>query len=110
MRVQGSTSVAANSVSGNVLAGKLIEFVNRPSLVKFYAVGAATGVNCTIQSGAETLMEESLISQANRFPIDPDDLVVKDVAMPQDRLVINFRNTTGGALVVYWAVETVPIR
>lgn len=110
MKKQGVTSVAANGVSGNVLAGSIVELINRPSQVRFYVVGAATGLKATINSGAETLMEESDVSQANRFPIDPDDLVVRDVAMPGDRLGLNLRNTTAGALNVFWAVDVQPLK
>lgn len=110
MRVQGSTSVAANSSSGNVLSGKIAEIVTRPSKVRFAAVAAAAGVKGAILSGSETLMEESDLSAANRFPLDPDDVIITDVAMPNDRLSLAFRNTTAGALVVQWFVEVLPLK
>lgn len=110
MRVQGSTSVAANSGSGNVLSGKIAEIVTRPSKVRFAAVAAAAGVNGTILSGSETLMEESALSAANRFPLDPDDVIITDAAMPSDRLSLVFRNTTAGAIVVQWFVDVQPVR
>lgn len=105
MRVQGTTSVAANSSSGNVLSGKILEIVTRPSKVRFAAVAAAAGVKGTISSGAELLLEESDLSAANRFPLDPDDVIITDAAVPQDRLSMSFRNTTAGALVVNWWVD-----
>lgn len=110
MRVQGSTSVAANGSSGNVLSGKVLEIVQRPSKVRVFATAAAAGIVGSFTSGNELVMEESAISQANRFPLDPDDKCVEDVAMPGDRLSLSFRNTTGGALVVYWAVDVLNVR
>ena len=109
MRVQGNTSVAANSTSGNVLSGKQIEIPTRPSVARFFAAAAATGVVGSVFAGTATLMEESHISPANRFPLDPDDRMVQDVVMPNDRLNLQFRNTTAGAIVVQWAVDLVNV-
>lgn len=110
MRVQGSTVVAANSSSGNVLSGKVLEIVQRPSKVRVFAAASAAGIKGTFTSGNELVMEESDISQANRFPVDPDDRCVEDVAMPNDRLALSFRNTTAGPLTVYWAVDVMNVR
>lgn len=109
MRVQGSNSVAANGSSGNVLSGKVIEIPERNSKVAFYAAAAATGIVGTVTAGARTLMEESHISPANRFPQDPEDRMVRDVALAGQRLSLSFRNTTGAAIVVQWAVDSDPV-
>lgn len=112
MRVQGSVSVAANGgTSGNVVAGKIIEFVqSRAAQCKFWAAAAATGVTAQITSGTDVVLEPgSAVSQANRFPIDPDDLLARDVAGYGERLAMVFTNPTAGAITVYWVVETVPI-
>lgn len=108
-RVSGSTSIAAGASSGNVLAGKTLEVVTKPSVVRAYAATTATGVVGSFYSGADIVTEESMISHANRFPIKPDDEFGRDVAAPQDRLNLNFRNTTAGTLVVSWAVEVEPL-
>jgi hypothetical protein len=109
MRAQGTVSVAANASSGNVLSGKQIEIPERPSRVSFYAAAAATGVVGTVTAGARTLMEESHISPANRFPQDPEDRMVRDVAMQGQRLNLTFRNSTGAAIIVQWAVDADPV-
>ena len=110
MRVQGSTSVAANGTSGNVISGKILEFVTRPSLCKFFAAASAAGITAQVTSGPDVVLESgSVVSQANRFPIDPDDVLARDVAGPGERLNMTFSNTTAGALTVYWAVEVTPI-
>lgn len=106
MRRQGSVSVAANSSSGNVLAGSQIEIPERPSKVKFFATASATGIVGSISAGTRQLMEESHVSEANRFPQDPEDRILQDVAMANQRLSLIFRNTTGGALTVRWAVDS----
>ena len=109
MRVQGTTTVAANGSSGNVLAGKQIQYPERPSRVRFFAAAAAAGIVGAVQAGARTLMEESHISPANRFPVDPDDRMVQDVALPGQLLNLSFRNTTGAGIVVQWAVDSDPV-
>jgi hypothetical protein len=43
------------------------------------------------------------ISQANRFPIVPDDVVTSETGW--GRMVLTFRNTTGAAIIVNWAVD-----
>lgn len=110
MRDQGTVSVAANGSSGNVLAGRNIEFPERPSMVRFLAASAATGVVAQINAGTELIMQEAHIAPANRFPVDPDDQITKDVVMPGRRLSLVFRNTTGAAIVVQWAVDSIPVR
>ena len=109
MRFQESVSVAANLSSGNVLAGKQLEFPERPSRLRVFAVSAATGIRATISSGTETLLEESHVSFANRFPLDPDDKVIEDGVLPGKRLSLVFRNTTGAAIVVQFAVDVTPV-
>lgn len=106
------TGLAAGASSGNVMAGSANELIKGPSLVKFYACSSATGIAAEAKSGNDTLLEDggtSNIPQANRFPIDPDDIVAKDVATLMDRLILKFRNLSGGAIDVYWAVEVTPL-
>ena len=102
-RVQGSTSVSANSTSSNVLSGKILEIVTRPSQVAVYAAASAVGLNGTFVCGSDLVTEESAVSQANRFPIVPDDVVTG--GRGRGRLILTFRNTTGGALTVNWAID-----
>lgn len=109
MRIQGSNAILLNASTGNVLAGKQLEIPERHSAVKVWAAASAVGIVATVAAGSETLVEESVVSQANRFPIDPDDRLAQDVVMAGKRLNLSFRNTTGGTLTVYWAVETQPV-
>lgn len=104
-----SQSVPANSVSGNVVAGKPFEFVTRPSLIRVYATGSATGLNATVLVGGISVVQDQLISAANRFPIRPDDLLIEAPAPPGSRLVITLRNTTAGALTGITMVEVIPV-
>lgn len=108
MRVQFSASLAAGASVTNVLSGTQLELINQACLAKFGIVGSAAGLLASVYSGADTIMEESAVSSANRFPVDPDDFF-KDVAMPGDRLKVALRNPTGVALTYFVIVETVPL-
>lgn len=105
-----SQSVAANSTVANVLAGKPFEFLAVPSLVKCYMTGSATGLNATLLIGGVSVLQDQLISAANRFPIIPDDLLVESPAPAGSRLLLSVRNTTAGALTVISRVEVIPLR
>jgi hypothetical protein len=103
MTIQG-LAVAANSVSTNQLAGQLFEFLDRPTPVLLAATSSAVGVNVTLIIGGVAIVNDQAISQANRFPILPDD-VVTAVRRARGRLILTFRNTTGGALTVNASVD-----
>jgi hypothetical protein len=103
MTVQ-ALSVAANAVSANVLAGQLYEFLNGPTPLVLAATSSAVGLNCTFLVGGVAFVNDQPISQANRFPILPDDIVTT-LRRARGRLVLTFRNTTGGALTVNASVD-----
>lgn len=102
-------SVAANTRTDNILAGKPFEFVVSPSIVRFYQAAAAVGLNVEILVGGESIVSDSEISSANRFPIRPDDLVAEHGGSSGDRLFIALRNTTGAAIVVKTLVDVLPL-
>jgi hypothetical protein len=99
-----NVSVAANAVSSNQLSGQLYEFLDRPMPVLLAAASSAVGLNCTFIIGGVAVVNDQPISQANRFPILPDD-VVTAVRRAQGRLVLTFRNTTAGALTVNASID-----
>lgn len=97
-------SVAANSISANQMVGQQWEFLDRPTKLLFAAAAAAAGINCTLIIGGIVIINDQAISQANRFPIIPDDVVQK-IAGARGRVILTFRNTTGGAIVVNWLMD-----
>lgn len=111
MRKSGSAVVAANGgTTGNVLSGSVLEIIRSRAQVKVYAAASAAGLTASMSSGPEIVLEGgSAVSQANRFPVIPDDLLCSDVAMPNDRLNLTFTNPTAGALTVYWTVDSTPV-
>ena len=99
-----AVSVAANSVSTNQVAGQLYEFLQRPSSLVLSGTSSAAGINATLIIGSIAIVNDQPISQANRFPILPDDIITR-IRNATGRIILTFRNTTGGALTVNWAVD-----
>lgn len=106
MRFRDTASLAAGA-SITPLAGKQIAFVTRPSNVRIGVTASAAGLLATINSGADTLMEESAVSSVNRFPQEAREFV-EDVARPMDQLKVLIRNPTAGALTWFLDVEVNP--
>jgi len=96
-------SVAANTTTTNQLSGQLYEFLDRPAKVMLAATSSAVGINATLLIGGVAVINDQPISQANRFPILPDDVVTAEKGM--GRMILTYRNTTGGALTVNWSMD-----
>jgi len=101
--MQDSVSVAANSVSTNVLAGQLYEFVAPGTNVTVSVTGSATGLRTTFICGVPIINDQAINLQ-NRFPLIPDDIITSG-PMPGGRMVLTSRNTTAGALTFFWRVD-----
>jgi hypothetical protein len=101
--MQDSVSVAANSVSANVLAGQLYEFVPPGANVTLSVAGSATGLRVTYICGVPLINDQAMNLQ-NRFPLIPDD-VIHAGGVPGGRQVLTFRNTTAGPLTAFWRID-----
>lgn len=107
--IQGSVSVAANSVNDNVLQGSQYEYLPYNAALNFGLVASATGLVLDVYSGQDTLSEGMAPSIQNRFPIFPDDFNLTDVAAGGERIKVRVRNTTGGALTLFYSVQINPV-
>lgn len=107
--IQREVSVAAGAVNENLLSGSAFEFARQNSLVSIGVAQSATGGFCTINSGADVIAEEFPPSILTRYPIIPDEMYYSDVAAAGDRLVVRYRNPTGGALTVRVICQVTPI-
>ena len=101
--MQDSVSVAANSVSSNVLSGQLYEFVEQGTPVTISCTGSATGLRTSFVCGIP-LIDDQAINLQNRFPLIPDD-IIHSGHVPGGRMVLKARNTTAGALTFFWRVD-----
>jgi hypothetical protein len=103
-------SVAANAVSANIYAGKLYEFIPRPSMVRVRISAAAVGLQFSLLVAGVSLVDDQAISQSNRWPILPDDLVIQAPVAAGARLVGRLRNTTGAAVTFNHVTEVLAVR
>lgn len=103
--IQRETSIAANAINENVLAGSAFEYARGPSIASVAIVGAATGLFATIQAGPTVVLEESPILVRTTMPIIPDDFYYTMALAPGDRIVVRVRNSTGGAIVSRTVVQ-----
>lgn len=101
---ESNLSVAANSTSTNRIAGLTHEFLDRPASIVLAAAAAAVGVNASLLIAGVALVDDQAVSQANRFPVIPDDIVASEGPVA-GRIILRFRNTTGGAVVVHWLID-----
>jgi len=105
MLIQNSQSIGATSEVANVISGSQYEFLPFPAMVEFGIVASATGLIVNVTVGTEVLLFEAQPSLANRFPIYPDDFNLNAVCPAGSRIVVKVRNTTGGALTVFYALK-----
>jgi len=107
--IKRETSVAANSTVDNIIDGSIYEFLPFNAALNIGNNGSATGLVVTINTGSDTVQEESPVNVNTVFPVIPDDMDVQDVAAAGERLVIKARNTTGGALTLRTLVQLTPV-
>lgn len=111
-QVSVSVSVPANGTVENALTGSQFEILPYNALVNFALVqqsGAVGAILADVYSGSDTIMERGPISAAARFPVNPDDYALSDVAAWNERLKIRLTNTTAGAIVVVVGVSLNPL-
>jgi hypothetical protein len=101
--MQDSVSVAANSVSANVLSGQKFEFLPPGAAVTISVTGSATGLRVTFDCGV-LMIDDQAINLQNRFPLLPDDVMLAG-PVAGGRMILRARNTTGGALTFFWRVD-----
>lgn len=107
--IQNSVSIAANTVVDNVIAGSQFEFLPWHAKVDFGLCQSATGLVLDVYSGQDTLAEQMGPNIRTAAPVNPDDFTLTDVAAAGERLKVRARNTTGGALTLYYTIILTPL-
>lgn len=102
-------SVPLNGTVANVWAGLEYETLPFDAMVEFGLVAAATGITATVISGTDVLARAAAISEANRFPVYPDDFSLNDVAGQGEKLITELRNSTGAAIIVFAVAKITPV-
>lgn len=103
--IQSSASIGAGATV-DVLANfinALIDPASRGALVRFAYTGSATGLEGEGWIGQRNVIERGGVSTQNRMPIEPDDVVERNLpARPNERARLYATNTTGGALTIFF--------
>lgn len=107
--IQQEVSIAANSTNPNTVTGSAFEYSRGRTLLSAGFTAAATGIFVTIQSGADIVLEESAAYIATQWPIIPDQMFYNDIMEAMDRLRVQARNTTGGAIVTRTLAQLTPL-
>ena len=105
--VGSRVSVPANSVV-DVIAGTEFEFPGpRGTVVGIAAVTEGAGVVLDVTFGQKRIADGIPLElvAANIAPRIPDNLRVKDAAMPGEKIRVLLRNTTGAAVVASALVD-----
>lgn len=97
--IQQELSIAANTTNPNLFNGSAFEYSRGRNLLSLGVTAAATGTLCTITSGADVILEESPTYIKTQFPIVPDEMFYNDIMEFMDRLRVQIRNSTAGAIV-----------
>jgi hypothetical protein len=103
--IQKETIVATTVTVDNLLSGSAFEYLRAPSIVSFAVVASATGAFITIQCGPTLVLEESPPFVLTTMPVVPDQFAYQCAGAPGDRLVVRFRNPTGGSITARCIVQ-----
>lgn len=103
------TAVLTLVTNDNLVSGSAFEFARTRQLVSIGLVQSATGGFATITSGPDIIAEEFMVPIKTTYPIIPDEMYFTDYMDAGDRLVIRYRNPTGGTLTVRTLVQTSPV-
>lgn len=111
--IRKSVSVPANDSVDNAIDGSIYEFMPFNAAISIGVLmpaGSTIGdILATVNTGSDTLLEESPVNNKAGFPVIPDDMDLQDVTGQGERLVIKLRNTTGAAIIVNLLVQITPI-
>lgn len=101
-------SVAANTTTSNILAGKNKEFLEEASILRFGIGGSAVGLRATIVVGTEVVVDDQELPVVTTLPAFPDQVIAEAGGFAGDRITVRLRNTTGGAITGYTKILIEP--
>ena len=104
-------SVAAGATF-NPLVGWQYQYLPWPAEVSVLARATAVGMVAVYTSGSETIVEESPVQAGGTTGVTPSSLntpVQGWHAAAGDLLKLNYRNTSGGAVIVDGIIEVMPL-
>lgn len=107
--IKKELSIAANATNDNIFSGSIYEFLPWNASINLGITGSATGLVATVNTGSDTVQEESPVNILTTMPKIPDDMDIQDVAAAGERFVVKVRNTTAGPLTVRALAQITPV-
>jgi len=104
-------SIAAGATF-NPLVGWQYQYLPWPAEISVLSRATAVGMVQVFTSGSETIVEESPVQAGGTTGVTPSPLntpVQGWHAAAGDLLKLNYRNTTGGAVIIDGIIEAVPL-
>jgi len=98
-------SIAANTLSLNLVAGQANEFLAGPSAVNLYIRSAVVGLNLIYQIGNEVFVQDQATPAQAGFPTRNENFFVQGVGGTGERIIVQARNTTGAAIITQILIE-----
>jgi len=95
--------------SVNLVENSIYEFLPWPASIVGGVTAEATGIELTVNSGSDTILEESPADILSTFARIPDEMNIQDVAAAGERMVFKARNTTVGDIVVRTLINLTPL-
>ena len=102
---QATVSVAANFLTTNVLAGLDIEWPDESGICVLKATASAVGLNCLFNINGNIQVDDMELAVGAVIPDFDVDYIARIGVVPGAHLVLQFRNTTVGALDFFFALK-----
>lgn len=100
---QGSVLITAGLVDYQILNGLRYERAPVDSIMDLFMTMSAVGLLRQVYVDQDRVAPATTFSILNRLPMDPFDVTVQDVEVPEDKEIqIPISNPTGGNLNLFW--------
>jgi hypothetical protein len=110
--IRVNASVPANGVAFP-LAGNQYEYLPFPARVQFAIVSINTtpgAITATVYSGSDVLQQDSPVTEKAAVATNAqEDFLIEDVAAAGERISVNLRNSSAGALATQTTVVITPL-
>lgn len=102
----GTVTLVANVESTNQMAGKIEEFITRPSWVRLAVIGSVAPLTCKFLVGRTALVNGENVNAVGTSISLKDHILTEHLGV-RGRIFLTFTST--GVPVVLWRLDIVPL-
>lgn len=100
---QGPIAVPDGAADQQLLDGTRYERPPVHCFLSTFMTSSATGLLRQLYVDTDSIAPPSDVNPSNRIPLDPFDVSITEVQVPEDKLIsLSVSNNSGGALNVFW--------